>query len=40
MPKKIKVSKYIAEKIARKKSDFKVDTFCSGGPGVKGKENK
>ena len=33
MPKKIKVSKYIAEKIARKKSDFKVDTFCSGGPG-------
>lgn len=29
----IKVSPYVAERIGRKKSDFRLDVFCSGGPG-------
>lgn len=33
MPRTIKVSPYIAERINRKKSDFKMDTFRTGGPG-------
>lgn len=30
---KIKVSPYVAERMGRKKSDFRIDTFRSGGPG-------
>lgn len=33
MSKKIKLPKYVAEKIARKHSDFNLDFFCTGGPG-------
>lgn len=29
----IKLSRYIADRIGRKKSDFRVDTFRAGGPG-------
>lgn len=29
----IKLSSYIAERIGRQRSDFRVDTFCSGGNG-------
>lgn len=30
---KLSVSPYIAERINRKKSDFRIDTFSTGGPG-------
>lgn len=30
---KFKVSKYVADRISRKKKDFRVDTFCAGGKG-------
>lgn len=33
MSRTIKVPPYIAERITRKKEDFRVDTFCSGGNG-------
>lgn len=33
MSKIVKVSKYVADKVSRKRSQFKVDTFRSGGKG-------